>query len=158
MRPLPVLFLAVATGCLAGAAVGCGGTSGDLHGSICSVYDCGHDTVTIRNVSDPQDPPTTIQIDFTTGPVTGTVERAAVIVCDVSSFVKGERLPLTSARHIAPDGVDFPTLKQGTCTFNTDLATGAPLSGSFQAVFTTEAGTDRALYGEFEGPLEATNI
>jgi hypothetical protein len=158
MRAIRCVLLAAAVGGLGGTLGSCGGTTGDLHGSICSVYDCGHDTVTIRNVSDPQDPPTTIQIDYTSGPVTGTVERAAVVVCDVSSFVKGERLPLSSARHIAPDGIDFPTLKEGTCTFDTDVATGAHLSGTFQAVFTTEAGTDRALYGEFQGTLEATNI
>jgi hypothetical protein len=153
MRAIRFVLLAALAGCLAS----CGGTTGDLHGSICSVYDCGHDTVTIREVS-PDQTLTTIQIDYSNGPVTGTVERAAVIVCDVSSFVKGERLPLSAARHIAPDGIDFPTLKEGTCTFDTDIAVGEHLSGSFQAVFSTEAGTDRALYGEFDGTLEETTI
>jgi hypothetical protein len=157
MRPVPVLFLAAAFGCLAGAVASCGGSSGALHGSICSVYDCHHDTVSIRDLS-PGGSLTTIQIDYTTGPVNETVERAAVVVCDVSSFVKGEKLPVSSARHIAPDGIDFPTLKQGTCTFETDVVVGQYLKGSFQAVFTTEAGTDRALYGEFEGTLEETGI
>ncbi|MBI5479884.1 MAG: hypothetical protein HY906_13550, partial [Deltaproteobacteria bacterium] len=102
------VLLAAAGVCLGGGLAGCGGTTGDLHGSICSVYDCSHDTVTIRNLSDPPEILTTIQIDYTQGPVTGTVERAAVVVCDVSSFVKRERLPATSCRHIAPDGIDFP--------------------------------------------------
>ena len=153
MRASRLLLLAA----LAGGLLSCGGTTGALHGSICSVYDCGHDTVTIREVS-PDATLTTIQIDYTSGPVTGTVERAAVVVCDVSSFVKGERLPATACRHIAPDGIDFPTLKDGSCTFDTDIAVGERLSGSFQAVFSTEAGTDRALYGEFEGVLEETTI
>jgi hypothetical protein len=155
MRPLSVAFLAV----VAVALGGCGGTTGDLHGSICSVYDCGHDTVTIRNVSDPQDPPTTIQIDYSTGPVTGSVERAAVVVCDVSSFVKGEKLPAPGCRHIAPNNIDFPQPPtRSSCTFDTDLKTGELVKGTFQCVFTTEAGTERALYGEFEGILEATDI
>jgi hypothetical protein len=145
--------------CAALAGLGCGGTKGDLHGSICSSYDCGHDTVTIRNVSTPQDPPTTIQIDYSNGPVTGSVARAAVVVCDVSSFVKGERLPATGCRHIAPDNVDFPQPPtRATCTFDTDLATGAQVKGSFQCVFTTNTGVERALYGDFDGPLEATNL
>jgi hypothetical protein len=153
MRLVTLALVPALLGCLAG----CGGTSGELHGSICSVYDCGYDTVTIRDLS-PGGTLTTIQVDFTQGPVNEPVERAAVIVCDVSSFVKGEPLPLTSARHIAPDGIDFPTLKEGTCTFDSDPVDGESVSGSFQAVFTTEAGTDRALYGNFDGPLQATGI
>ena len=155
MRALLIVIVAALAGPL-----GCGGTKGDLHGSICSTYDCSHDTVTIRNVTPaPQDPPTTIQIDYSTGPVTGSVERAAVVVCDVSSFVKGTRLPATSCRHIAPDNVDFPQPpKEATCTFDTDVVTGQGVKGSFQCVFTTEAGTDRALYGEFDGTLEATSL
>jgi len=135
--------------------VGCGGSQNGngLHGSVCTVYDCTYDTLTIRDVS-PGGVTTTIQIDYTQGPVNEAVKRAAVVVCDVSSFVKGEPLPLSSARHIAPDGIDFPTLSQGTCTFETDLVVGSHVKGSFQAVFTTEAGTQRALYGEFEGTLE----
>jgi hypothetical protein len=154
MRPLSVAFFAV----LSVALGSCGGTTGDLHGSICSVYDCGHDTVTIRNLSNPPEVLTTIQIDYTSGPVTETVDRAAVVVCDVSSFVKGARLPATACRHIAPDGIDFPTLKEGTCTFDNDITVGGHVTGSFQCVFTTEAGTDRALYGEFDGPLQETGL
>jgi hypothetical protein len=158
MRPLTFAFLLAAGVCLAGGLPGCGGTKGDLHGSICDTYNCDHDTVTIRNLSNPPEVLTTIQIDYTQGPVTGTVERAAVVVCDVSSFVKGARLPATRCSHVAPDGVDFPTLKEGTCTFDSDVAAGGHVSGSFQCVFTTEAGTDRALYGTFDGPLQESGI
>ncbi|MBI5480581.1 MAG: hypothetical protein HY906_17115, partial [Deltaproteobacteria bacterium] len=76
----------------------------------------------------------------------------------VSLAYDQDGLPATSCRHIAPDGIDFPTLKEGTCTFDSDLAVGGHVSGSFQCVFTTEAGTDRALYGDFDGPLQETGI
>jgi hypothetical protein len=142
---------------LALVAGSCGGDNG-LKGSICSVYDCSYDTVSIRDVSATPGDVTTVQIDYTTGPVTETVPRAAVVVCDVSSFVKGQELPLSDARHVAPDGVDFPSLKEGSCTFDTDLVPGAAVSGRFHAVFTTEAGTERALFGEFAGTLEETNL
>ena len=162
MRPTALpLVLALAftlASVVLGPIAGCGGSSGELHGSICSVYDCSYNTVSIRNVSDPQEPITTVQVDFTDGPVNETVERAAVVVCDVSSFVKGEPLPATDVRRVGVDQIGFPTLKQATCTFSTDLAVGGQVSGEFQAVFTTEMGTDRALYGNFEGPLQETGI
>lgn len=135
---------------------GCGGSSG-LTGSICSTYSCDYDTVTVREVS-PSGTMTTIQIDYSTGPVTGSVDRAAVVVCDVSSFVKGQPMPLTDARHIAPDNIDFPTLTSGACTFDTDLTVGADVSGSFWADFTTQEGTVRSLRGTFAGTLEETTI
>ncbi len=155
MRALSIVLLVGLVGCL----LSCGGTKGNLHGSICSTYDCSNDTVTIRNVSNPLDPPTTIQIDYSTGPVTGSVERAAVVVCDVSSFVQGQPLPATGCRHIAPDNIDFPQPPtRATCTFDTDVKTGENVKGTFQCVFTTEQGVERAIYGDFEGPLQATSI
>jgi hypothetical protein len=127
---------------------GCGDSGKSLTGSICSVYDCGFNEVAVRQVG-----ATTIQIDYTDGPVTETTTRAAVVVCDISTFTKGVAVPATSVRHIAPDGVGFPTLKEGQCTFNDDLVDGQTVCGSFHATFTTEAGTERALMGEFCSPL-----
>lgn len=142
---------------LAAPVAGCGGNSGGLHGSICAGTErCNYDTVTIRNVSDPQDTITVIQIDYTEGPLVEAVARTTV-VCDVSSFVKGEPLPASDVRHVGASAGDvFPTFYpgDGTCTFDTDLVVGGQVAGTFQAVFTTETGTQRALYGEFEGTLD----
>jgi hypothetical protein len=137
------ILLLIACGLL-----GCGGSGQGLSGSMCSVYDCAYSLVTIRQVG-----PTTIQIDYTDGDVATATTRAAVVVCDVANFVKGQELPATSVRHIAPDGVDFPPLTEGKCKFDTDLVAGQNVSGSFHATFTTQAGVERALQGDFSGPL-----
>ncbi len=149
---------AILVASLAALLTGCGGNSGGLHGSICAGTErCKYDTVTIRNVSDPPETITVIQIDYTEGPITEYMSDTTV-VCDVSSFVKGEPLPASDVRHVgASTGDVFPTYYpgDGTCTFDTDLVVGGAVAGSFQAVFTTEAGVRRALYGDFEGTLEA---
>jgi hypothetical protein len=131
----------------------CGGSGGGLSGSICSTYDCSYNTVTIRALN--TSPITTVQIDYTDGPVTATTARAAVVVCDVSNVVTGQPVAATDVHHIAADGVGFPSYVSGQCTFTTDLVVGQDVSGSFHATFATEAGTVRALMGSFHGPLEA---
>jgi hypothetical protein len=128
----------------------CGDSGKALTGSICAIYDCSFDTVTIRKQGE-----TTIRIDYSIGPVTQSELRTAVVVCDVANFVKGQEVPATDVRHIAPDGVGFPTLAEAACVFNDDLVVGAHVSGSFHARFVTEAGTERALNGDFDGTLEA---
>jgi hypothetical protein len=154
MRVIPfVLCLALLP------AAGCG-DGGGLKGSICTIFDCEFDTVTIRDVSATEGTITTVQVDYTIGPYAETVPRAAVIVCDVTNFVRGEPMPLTSARHVVPGAEgDFPEIiKEGTCTFDTDLAVDGAVSGKFHVVFTTEENTDRALFGDFEGTLLGTDI
>jgi len=145
MRGLPLGLLM----CFLGLA-GCGDGGKELSGSICAIYDCSFDTVTIRLQGT-----STIRIDYSVGPVTQSELRAAIVVCDVANFVRGQEMPATDVRHIAPDGVGFPTLAEAACVFNDDLVVGANLSGSFHARFVTEAGTERALMGDFDGTLEA---
>jgi hypothetical protein len=137
---------------LAVTLCGCGDDPKSLSGSMCSIYDCGFNVVTIRQIGGDQG--TTVQIDYTDGPVAEATARAAVVVCDVANFVKGQELPATDVRHVAPDGVGFPTMKDGKCVFDTELTPGETVSGSFHATFVTEAGTERALMGNFEGVLE----
>jgi hypothetical protein len=157
MRPVVVVSWIVSLAALLLPVAGCGGNSGGLHGSICSGNErCKYDTVSIRNVSDPKETITTIQIDYTVGPLASATSYTTV-VCDVSNFTKGEPVPASSVRHVGANDADvFPTYYpgDGTCTIDTDLVVGGDISGSFQAVFTTETGTKRALYGDFDGTLE----